>query len=335
MKNSQLIKTIIRGGQKKVYMSDSVAIKTTFTQTTFASLVFMIPLLVYVFVTHGDCIAQLSIHFFNSVPDNYSAGQGVLIEKEKVYRRPCRGTLKVDGHPYFGYVKTHHLSCSAKKGAVIRFVYPNDNPLNIVITDEHANFSDLIIVFACIGLLCGFLFLHAFCLVIFYIKFLKAVKTPDAGPLTLKLEKYENFYGQNMATPRGPLTMISELGPGRKRLRRLLRILFAPAYFEFSESGCNTLIIRRKHEVSHIYGISVNELKKFAGLRVVSPSGNKPERMIYFAGPWISPDKRPDENMNIWFTESRGYDYFVKPLKQKGNSLLHTEHADRKNNTAN
>ena len=340
MKNTQIIKSIISCRDKNIYMSDSIALKSMDRRTCIFLWVLPIVILIFiqllVLVLYGNFIVQMSAYFFNAVPDNYTMGEGTIVSVNK-YHRGCTGKIRVYYDPFIThvYVKDPNLSCFSSEGDTVRFIYPNDASIKILITDGHADFTLLYIFFAFCILCYGPFLLKIYYLVRIRIRYLNTVKSQRICPLRLKLERYKNFYERN-DDARSQLSMITELGSDKKKLWLFVQ----KDQLCFSESRFETLAIhtglcnQNVSKVCHIYGIRENELRKFAGLPTVSTSGKERERRIYFAGPWIKPDECPKENMDIWFTEGGSYDYFLTPSDVNGFDKLFGKHAEKKTYTS-
>lgn len=201
-------------------MSDKLALNSMDRRTCIFLLVLPIVILIFiqllVLVLYGNFIVQMSAYFFNAVPDNYTMGEGTIVSVNK-YRRDCTGKIRVHYDPFIThvYVKSPNLSCFSSEGDTVRFIYPNDASIKILITDGHADFSLLYIFFAlCIWCYGPFL-LKIYYLVRIRIRYLNTVKSQMICPLRLKLERYKNFYEIN-DDARSQLSMITELGSDKK-----------------------------------------------------------------------------------------------------------------------
>lgn len=340
MKQSRIIGSIIGSRHKNIYVSDSVLIKRFDKRIYLAILLLAILFILLGVALLGNFIAVLSTCFFDRVPDNYNVGKGTLVfRSESRGRRSsvCSGTIRVYANRKRRDMEIHNLSCSARVGEVIRFIYPKDNPSKIMIADGHADFSILVSFSIFIIPAVVFFLINLLWLIIIRIRRLNTVKSPDTGPLSVKLEKYANCYERSNGSWGWP-SIISDLGPQKTVYVFFVKYVFFDkyVYWNYEKSGFKTLVYKKGSKVSHIYGISENELRKFAGLPLVSFSRKEPERRFYFAGPWISSSRPPEEYMNIWFAEGMWYDYFMKPLNTKENAISlpkrTKKHTKKKNN---
>lgn len=274
-------------------------------------------------------IPELMQHCLNITVYGYEKNTGTVIdkirEKHSKGKTSCDFLVDVSSsvNPLVKAQKTlilKGITCKAKKGELIKIIYEKENPEVAIAVDEHGlYYNDYIYFFVTLILL--ILDFKLIIEIIDYRRKFSKIKQ-SVKPLILQIIKEKDLIQDIPDLKSRPLRLLSKdiISPKRRRFEpalteaddRLRRITFEMNY-HLSPSRYDTVTVSEKsilRRVCHIYGIKESDLRKAVGL----PSYSS-DRMIYFTGPWISPSKEPDNEINLYITEDWNIDYYTEPRK--------------------
>lgn len=244
-------------------------------------------------------------------------------------------------------MRIKNIECTALLGEKIKFIYEKDDPSEIFAVDRHSTtFSQVVFIF--------WILLVIITVMIFFIVYrtrrdygMRFRQALESGiHLELQLQPAELFYHAVKNNYDSPLMLMSDMGTEKNissSFRSWKRTFETRCNFQISQFNTAIIgltytcwpniklslhpepVIKYSREVCHIYGISENTLRKAANLPPVSDDmktddvqnspASETDRMIFFAGPWISKNKTPDKKLNLYITTDEFRDYYTTQVK--------------------